>query len=64
MPMYEYRCERCDALFEEIKRMADRDQPETCPACGGEARAQISGVAMISSGSRSGAPPACAPGGG
>ncbi len=32
MPIYEYRCERCDTEFEEI--VASSDENPVCPACG------------------------------
>jgi putative FmdB family regulatory protein len=34
MPLYEYRCERCDKIFEAYKRLSDEPK-EACPACGG-----------------------------
>lgn len=34
MPLYEYRCEPCDHIFEALIRTA-RDEPR-CPRCGGE----------------------------
>lgn len=33
MPIYEYRCEECGHVFEEIQRFSDPD-PEKCPSCG------------------------------
>ena len=60
MPMYEYLCERCGHRFDEIKRIAERDHPETCPECGATATAQISGVAMLTGSSKG----YCAPSGG
>jgi putative FmdB family regulatory protein len=35
MPIYEYRCEACDAAFEEYLR-ASTDPAPPCPACGAE----------------------------
>ena len=32
MPMYEYRCPRCDDEFEELVR--NKDVRVTCPVCG------------------------------
>ena len=34
MPLYEYRCESCQTVFEAYKRLSDGAQ-EPCPACGG-----------------------------
>ena len=33
MPIYEYRCQECASLFEELKRLSD-PAPEKCPRCG------------------------------
>ena len=37
MPIYEYRCTKCNTLFEEWTRHFDSQESETCPACGGVA---------------------------
>ncbi len=36
MPNYDYKCEKCEHVFEEFKSMSERDVPTTepCPACG------------------------------
>ena len=31
MPVYEFRCSTCDALFDERRPMARADAPATCP---------------------------------
>jgi len=42
MPLYEYRCESCQKVFEAYKRLSD-DGREACPACGGKSsRVRIS----------------------
>ena len=33
MPIYEYRCKKCDHLFERIQRLAERPIRK-CPECG------------------------------
>ena len=33
MPLYEYRCESCEKVFEAYKRLSD-DGQEACPGCG------------------------------
>lgn len=33
MPLYEYRCENCGALFEQLRRMQEADESLTCPRC-------------------------------
>ncbi len=32
MPVYEFRCATCHAVFDERRPMADADAPATCPA--------------------------------
>jgi putative FmdB family regulatory protein len=36
MPMYEYRCEECGEVFEQLRPMAYADQGVVCPACESE----------------------------
>ncbi len=31
MPVYEFRCSTCDAVFDERRPMADADAPAACP---------------------------------
>lgn len=45
MPTYEYRCKRCDNLFEEVHGVDDR--VESCPLCGGEVRRVFHPVGII-----------------
>lgn len=33
MPIYEYRCEKCDETFEVMQKMSD-PTPDPCPKCG------------------------------
>ncbi len=33
MPIYDYRCVTCGP-FEAMRRMAERDEPGSCPRCG------------------------------
>ncbi len=37
MPLYEYYCQDCHGIFEEIRQMASASQPSPCPVCGREA---------------------------
>ena len=32
MPIYEYRCEKCNTQFERMQRMSD-PEPSECPSC-------------------------------
>ena len=33
MPIYERRCRRCNATYECLCRVDDRDKPDSCPGC-------------------------------
>ena len=33
MPLYEYRCDKCNKPFEMLRRMSDSDTGVDCPAC-------------------------------
>lgn len=41
MPIYEYRCPRCD-VYEIIRGMGAAPAEDTCPTCGQAARRKIS----------------------
>jgi putative FmdB family regulatory protein len=36
MPLYEYKCEKCQAVFEKLRQMKEMDQTIECPQCGSE----------------------------
>jgi len=40
MPIYEYRCQQCDHLFEMLQSI--NDDPPQCPVCNGETERIIS----------------------
>ncbi|MDR3175662.1 MAG: zinc ribbon domain-containing protein [Desulfovibrio sp.] len=43
MPVYEYRCDDCQHLFEEwTRRVKAEDEAQTCPVCRGRATRVIS----------------------
>ena len=46
MPTYEYKCNKCEELFEIFQRITAAPLKE-CPVCGGELRRLISGGAGI-----------------
>jgi putative FmdB family regulatory protein len=59
MPLYEYRCEACDKIFEAYKRLSDGTK-EVCPACGGNSsRVGISLFSARGSGSVSSSGSSC-----
>src|SRR2546422_11738392 len=49
MPLYEYRCTRCDHLFEVHHEVGGTPGP--CPVCGGPARRGFSSGGVIFKGS-------------
>ena len=38
MPLYEFTCASCDALWDETRPMAESDAPAPCPDCGEKGR--------------------------
>ncbi len=36
MPIYEYKCQSCDQVFEKYQSMRDSDGKIKCPNCGSE----------------------------
>ncbi len=41
MPIYEYRCKKCEQRFELLRRLADRNKRPKCSNCGSRATARI-----------------------
>jgi len=51
MPTYEYKCTKCEEIFEIFQKMTDVPLKE-CPVCGGELQKVISGgIGIIFKGS-------------
>jgi putative FmdB family regulatory protein len=50
LPLYEYRCRKCGAQIERIRRFSDAPL-ETCESCGGELERLISSSAIQFKGS-------------
>ncbi len=46
MPLYTYRCNDCDHLFEVRQRMSDNPLSD-CPVCVGEVRRVINSVGVV-----------------
>jgi putative FmdB family regulatory protein len=53
MPLYEYKCEKCEELFFELRSSAEREEPIACPECGGEGKIVFSTFASGGSSSDS-----------
>jgi putative FmdB family regulatory protein len=64
MPIYEYRCKRCEERFEQLVPLRAEHPAVTCPRCGTqEVRKQMSTFATTES-SRTTQQSSCAPTGG
>jgi putative FmdB family regulatory protein len=59
MPIYEYRCRKCDAKFEMLRSMSASDKEIDCPECGENSAERVFSVFGSTSGSSSGVN--CAP---
>ncbi|HVS69747.1 MAG TPA: zinc ribbon domain-containing protein [Phycisphaerae bacterium] len=56
MPIYEFHCDQCDATFEQMMTMSQRDAKVKCPACGSKKTGRkLSVVAVGASGASAGA---------
>ncbi|SHJ00607.1 FmdB family zinc ribbon protein [Halodesulfovibrio aestuarii] len=48
MPIYEYRCNACEQIFEEwTTSCSEGDESITCPVCGGVAERIISNTTFV-----------------
>jgi putative FmdB family regulatory protein len=45
MPIYEFRCEACDQVFEYLAMRKGDDLEAKCPHCGGEDLSRVMSVA-------------------
>ena len=45
MPLYEYKCAKCDHIYEKIQKFSDKPRAK-CPECGGAGKRQISAPAI------------------
>ncbi len=59
MPIYEYKCEKCDTNFEELQT---KNEKVVCPGCGGTSLKKMFSVFAKGSSSE-GRVPTSAPGG-
>lgn len=50
MPLYEYQCDSCGAVFERIQKFSD-PAVEVCPTCGGAVKKLVSSPAFQFKGS-------------
>jgi putative FmdB family regulatory protein len=50
MPIYEYRCQECQQIFEQWQKDF-HDQDKSCPVCGGRSQRLISNTSFVLKGS-------------
>lgn len=63
MPIYEYRCEECDELFEVFVRSSSQPTKLTCPKCGSQkVKKAVSLFGVGGAGSSGGARGSCTSG--
>ena len=36
MPIYQWKCVKCDAVVEELRKIEDYEPPKSCGTCGDE----------------------------
>jgi putative FmdB family regulatory protein len=61
MPLYEYRCDKCNKPFEMLRRMSEADTGVDCPACHSKrVTRQFSSFAAVGSSGGSSMEAACA----
>ena len=65
MPIYEYKCEKCENRFEMRRSITDRDEDLECPKCGcKQVNKLYSSFGVSGSSSGSGCAPSAVSGGG
>jgi putative FmdB family regulatory protein len=64
MPLYEYRCNDCSAVFELLRPMADREVAAVCPSCESRASMPLISRVAVHAGSGSDEAPSTSGGGG
>lgn len=48
MPIYEYKCESCEKIFEELRKIKERNSLAICPSCGAKAELIPSKASILS----------------
>lgn len=44
MPLYKFRCDKCNKIFEGMQKLKDFDKPVKCPICQTPLKRQLSPV--------------------
>jgi putative FmdB family regulatory protein len=60
MPIYEFRCEKCQQVFEHLALGSDEAGGARCPACGGDELSRVLSTCASVIGGSSAAPAASA----
>ncbi len=63
MPIYEYRCSRCEAEFEVSRPISRMNEAVSCPTDGADATRMLSAPTLIGSSKRERSPGTSAPAG-
>ncbi len=61
MPIYEYRCRKCEKTFEKIQKVDEDGDTLKCPSCGAEKPEKI--LSRFSSTKEAESAPSCGPSG-
>ncbi len=64
MPLYEYRCNDCSAVYELLRPMADREAATVCPSCESRASMPLISRVAVHAGTGTSEGPAPSAGGG
>jgi putative FmdB family regulatory protein len=64
MPLYEYRCNDCSAVYELLRPMADREVAAVCPSCESRASMPLISRVAVHAGAATGEGAAASTGGG
>ena len=60
MPIFEYKCSKCGAEFEELVSASDKNKKIPCPECGSKStEKQLSGFCVGKASSGGGASASC-----
>ncbi len=50
MPKYDFACDDCGAIFEQDRRVDERDAPISCPVCDSPSRRKVSSPKLLFNG--------------
>lgn len=59
MPLYEYKCKKCDNKFETLISASKANDPIACPKCGSTETGKLLSTFCASSGSRATSKSSC-----